>query len=449
MYDVVILGGGPGGYVAAEKAGALGMSVALIEKDKLGGTCLNRGCIPTKSLLGAAKRYKHALESEAMGVKASGVAFDLAAAMAWKNQTVSRLVANIDFLMKKYKVEQIKGTGVMAGPTSVRIEETGAVLEGRNVIIASGSVPARPPIPGASGNPRVMASDEILDIGAMPSSLVVIGGGVIGMEFASFFSALGVRVTVVEMLPEILPFMDAEIVGVFKRSLKGITVETGAAVTAIEGGIVRYRKGDEEKSAEGDIILMATGRRPALAGLGLEAIGVAHSPKGIEVDELCRTNLPGLWAIGDVTGRSLLAHSASAMGRAVVETLAGHGAAIPWKSFPWVVYGEPEAAGVGMTEAEIQSAGLPYAKVSLPARANGRFLAENGMGAHGVCKALAEKGTGRILGVHIVAPYAGEAIWGMQYAIMNGATVSDLERAVFPHPTVSELMHDALGGIVV
>lgn len=447
MYDIVILGGGPGGYVAAEKAGSLGMSVALVEKDALGGTCLNRGCIPTKSLLNSAKRYKHALDSAAMGVKTEGVSFDLAAAMAWKNNTVSRLVANIDFLMKKHKVEIIKGTGSLASANSVKIAETGQLVEGRHVIIAAGSVPARPPIPGSANNPKLMTSDEILNIADMPKTLVVIGGGVIGMEFASFFSALGVQVTVVEMMNEILPFMDAEICGVFKRSLKGMTIETGAAVTSIEGGLVRYKKGDEEKTAEGDIVLMATGRRPALSGLGLEAVGVKHSPKGIEVDELCRTSVPGVWAIGDATGRSLLAHSASAMGRAAVLAIAGKEATVPWKAFPWVVYGEPEAAGVGMTEAEVQAAGIDYAKASLPARANGRFLAECGMGAHGVCKVLADKKTGKLLGIHIVAPYAGEMIWGFQYALACGATVHDLESTVFPHPTVGELAHDALGAL--
>ncbi len=447
MYDIVILGGGPGGYVAAERAGSLGMKVALIEKDALGGTCLNRGCIPTKSLLNASKRYKHALDSQAMGVKVSGVEFDLQATMAWKNQTVARLVGGVDFLMKKYKVEVIKGTGVISGKTSVTVQESGQVVEGAHLIIASGSVPARPPIPGSQDNPSVMTSDELLNISRMPKSIVVIGGGVIGIEFASFFSALGVQVTVIEMLPEILPFMDAEIASIFKRGLKGVTIATGAAVTKIEGGTVFYKKGDAEETAAGDIVLMATGRRPALAGIGLEASGVKHSPKGIETDDSCRTNVPNVWAIGDATGRSLLAHSASAMGRAVVDLIAGKTATIPWKALPWVVYGEPEAAGVGLTEAEALASGIEFVKSSLPARTNGRFLAENGINAHGICKIIAEKSSGRILGAHLVCPYAGEIIWGMQYAIMRGSTAHELESLVIPHPTVSEILHDALGGL--
>jgi len=447
VYDIVILGGGPGGYVAAERAAALGLKTALIEKGALGGTCLNRGCIPTKSLLHGAKTYRHALDSQAIGVTCAGVSYDIAAAMAWKAQTVQRLVQNVEFLMKKRGVELIRGAGALESATSVRIAETGDVIEGRDVVLASGSEPAKPLIPGAAGNPLVVTSDGILDIDKLPSSLVVIGGGVIGVELAAYFSALGVKVSIIEMLPEILPFMDAELAAVYRRTLKGVAITTGAAVTGIDGGVVRYRKGDDESSATGDLVLLATGRRPSLAGLGLEAAGVAYSPKGVQVDDACRTGVPGVWAIGDATGRSLLAHSASAMGRAVAETIAGRAATIPWKALPWVVYGDPEAAGVGMTEAEAAAAGFDAVKSSLPARANGRFLSERGVAAHGLCKLVADKATGMLLGAHIVAPYAGEMIWGMQYAIARGATVADLERTVFPHPTVSELFHDALSAL--
>lgn len=467
MYDIAILGGGPGGYVAAERAGALGLSVALVEEDALGGTCLNRGCIPTKSLLNGAKRYKHALDSAAMGVSVVGASYDLAAAMKWKDATVSRLVANIDFLMKKHKVELIKGRGRlerapaaptggspagMASPAVIRVEGRDEPIVARHVVVATGSSPARPPIPGAEGNPLVMTSDEILALEKLPASVVVIGGGVIGMEFANYFSALGIPVTVVELLAEVLPFMDAEAVGVYKRSLKGVSLVTGAKVVGIEGGAVRYEKaaaGGEAAQgvAEGELILLATGRRPRVAGIGLEELGVEHSSKGIIVDDACRTNVLGVWAIGDVTGRSLLAHSASAMGRAVAELIAGREASVPWQALPWVLYGEPEAAGVGRTEDELKAAGVDYAKVSLPARANGRFLAEYGMAAHGLCKLLADKASGRLLGATVVGPYAGELIWGLQAAMARGATAGELEQAVFPHPTFSEIVHDALGGL--
>ncbi|HPM71373.1 MAG TPA: dihydrolipoyl dehydrogenase [Spirochaetales bacterium] len=453
MYDIVILGGGPGGYVAADRAAALGLKTALIERDALGGTCLNRGCIPTKSLLAGAKTYRHAIDSAQMGVTCQGVSYDLAAAMAWKAQTVSRLVQNVEFMMKKRGVEVIRGTGRLTGASSLAIAETGLAVEGRHIVVASGSEPARPPIPGVAGNPKVVTSDELLAIDRLPESIVVIGGGVIGIEFAAYFSALGVKVTVIEMLPEILPFMDAELAAVYKRALKGVTIATGATVTCVEGGSVRYRKGDaaEETTATGELVLLATGRRPVLAGIGLEAAGVDFSPKGVKVDDSCRTNVPGVWAIGDATGRSLLAHSASAMGRAVAELVASGDAKcdanLPWKALPWVVYGDPEAAGVGMTEAEALAAGYDAVKSSLPARANGRFVAERGVTGHGLCKLVADKASGRLLGAHIVAPYAGEMIWGMQYAIARGATIGELERTVFPHPTVSELFHDALSAL--
>jgi len=447
VFDLIILGGGPGGYVAAEQAATLGLKVALVEKQALGGTCLNRGCIPTKSLLNSAKLYRHALHSKTLGVSATEVHFSLPDAMAWKNSTVSRLVANIDFLMKKNNVHLISGTGELSGPKSLRIKESGEEHTAEHIIIASGSNPARPPIPGSDNNPAVLTSNELLEITEMPESLVIIGGGVIGIEFASFFASFGIKVTVIEMLPEILPFIDQETAMVYKRTLKGIQILCATAVTSISANTVHYRNQKEEGSVEASHILLATGRKPAVDGIGLEAAGVQFNSKGIVVDNSCRTNVPSIWAIGDVNGKSLLAHSASAMGRAVARTIAGKKTDIPWAYFPWVVYGDPELAGVGLTEQEVQKTGIEYVKSSLPARANGRFLAENGMTAHGLCKILAEKNSGRILGAHIVSPYAGEIIWGMQYAIMNGATVAELENAVFPHPTVSELFHDAIGGL--
>jgi len=449
MHDLIILGGGPGGYVAAERAAHAGLSTLLLEEGDLGGTCLNRGCIPTKSLLAGAKLYKHAREGEKFGLRASGgaklseaLAFDFPAAMAWKDDVVGKLRTGVEFSVKKAGAEIRKARGVLEAPGSVRLAD-GSLVEARHIIVATGSSPALPPIPGLAGNPRVVSSDGLLTLAAPPSRLVVVGGGVIGMEFASFFSAIGVEVTVIEMLPEILPFMDREIVAIWKRALRGVKVETGAKVEAIEGGTVRYSKGGEARSAEGDLVLVATGRRPNVAGLGLEAAGVSFSPKGIIVDDCLRTNVPGLWAVGDVTGRSLLAHSASAMGEAAVEGVLGRPKPIAWKAIPWVVYGDPECAGVGLTEEEAAAAGLDFAKAVLPARVSGRFLAENGQTAQGGVKLLAEKGTGRILGATLAASYAGEAIWGLQNLVARGATVGELRDTIFPHPTVSELLREA------
>ncbi len=446
MRDLIILGGGPGGYVAAERAGAAGLSVLLIEKDELGGTCLNRGCIPTKSLLAGAKLYKHAKEGTKFGLRAEGLGFDFGAAAAWKDDVVSKLRAGIEFSVKKYGAEIWKGNARLMDRSASGhrvILDDGRSEEASNVIIATGSTPALPPIPGIEGNPRVVTSDGLLGLESPPERLVVVGGGVIGIEFASFFANVGCAVTVIEMLPEILPFMDKELTAVFKRTLRGMGIETGARVERIEGGTVHYEKAGEAKHAEGDLILIATGRRPALAGIGLEEAGIAFSPKGIVVDDSMRTNVPGVYAVGDVTGRALLAHAASAMGEIAVEAVLGHPRPFAWKAVPWVVYGDPECAGVGMTEAEATAGGVECVKAVLPARVSGRFLAENGQTAQGAVKLLAEKGSGRLLGATLVAPYAGEMIWGLQPLVARGAQVCELREAILPHPTVSELIREA------
>jgi len=448
MYDLIILGGGPGGYVAAERAAASGLSTLLLEADEIGGTCLNRGCIPTKSLLAGAKLYRHAREAEKFGLRAKAegakldeiLDFDFAKAMAWKDDVVGKIRSGVEFSVKKAGAEIRKARGALASPTSVRLDD-GSVVEGRSVIVATGSSPARPPIPGMAGNSLAITSDELLALPEPPKRLVIIGGGVIGVEFASFFSAIGVEVTIVEMLPEILPFMDRELVAIYRRSLRGVKIETGAKVESMEGGAVRYSKGAEQKTAEGDLVLVATGRRPNVSGIGLENAGVAFSPKGIEVDDSLRTNVAGVYAIGDVTGRSLLAHSASAMGEIAVGAILGKPRSMPWSAIPWVVYGDPECAGMGMTEEEAKLSGIDFEKAVIPARVSGRFLAENGQAAHGAVKLLVAKDGGRILGATLVASYAGESIWGLQEMLERGATAADLEHRIFPHPTVSELFH--------
>jgi dihydrolipoamide dehydrogenase len=446
MYDFIVLGGGPAGYTAAERAAASGLSTLLIESGPLGGTCLNVGCIPTKSLLAAAKAYRHAAEAARFGVRAEGLSFDFAAASAWKDKTVETLRSGIAFTLKKLGVEVYAGKGRLLGGGRLALED-GREVEARNILVATGSSPALPPVPGLEGNTRVVTSTGLLSLPEPPRRLAIVGGGVIGIEFASLFSAIGVEVSVVEMLPEILPFMDAELVSIFRRSLRGIKIETGARVEAIEGGTLRYSKGEEERSVEADLILVATGRRPNIEGIGLEEAGVAFTRRGITVDDCLRSNVAGVWAAGDVTGRALLAHTASAMGEAVVEGIGGRPRSIAWQALPWVVYGDPECAGCGMTEAAACEAGIETKKSVLPARANGRFLAENGVTGQGAVKLLAEAGSGRLLGLTLVSPYAGEMIWGAQGLIARGATVEELKKAIFPHPTVSELIREAALGL--
>jgi dihydrolipoamide dehydrogenase len=454
QYDVIIIGGGPGGYVAAERLGAAGRKVLLIEKAALGGTCLNVGCIPTKTLLSSAKLYAHALDGGRFGVKAQGVSYDWQAMQEWKREVVEKLRNAVALTEKKLGVEVIEAEARLLGPGRVEAKGAGGkamVYEARAVVVATGSEPVLPPIPGAGGNPMVVDSTGILELAEVPKRLCVIGGGVIGVEFAGLFSALGCKVEVVEMMDEIIPFMDEEQAPILRRAMKGVAFRLGCKVEAIEGGAVRYSAKDGTKSsAEADLVLMAVGRRPRVDGWGAKECGLDRSPKGVAVDERMRTNLPGVWAVGDVTGRSLLAHSAYRMADvAAADILSGGGAArgssvMRYKAVPWVVYGLTEAAGVGMTEREARAAGLEAKKASLPLRVSGRFCAESGFAAPGAVKVVAGAADGRILGVHVVGAYASEMIWGAAALVEEEMRAEDVKEIIFPHPTVCEAIRDAV-----
>lgn len=453
-YDVIIIGGGPGGYVAAERLGAHKKKVLLIEKAALGGTCLNVGCIPTKTLLNSAKVYVHALEGQKIGVKSAGISFDWTAMQAWKGEVVDKLRAGIASTEKRLGVEVIAATARLLGPGKVEAVDAAGVAtvhEAQAVIIATGSVPAMPPIPGAKGNPSIVDSTGLLELKELPKRLCVIGGGVIGVEFAGLFSALGCQVEVVEMMDEIVPFMDKEQAPVLRRAMKGVAFRLGCKVERIEGATVFYRTKDgAEAKAESDLVLMAVGRRPVLEGWGAKEAGLDLGPKGLTVDERMRTNLPRVWAVGDVTGKSLLAHSAYRMADvAVADILAGGGAAhgsqvMRYEALPWAVYGLTEAAGVGMTEQEAQARGIAVKKASLPLRVSGRFCAENGFSAQGAVKVLVDASNDRILGVHVVGAYASEMIWGGAALIEQELRAADAREIIFPHPTVCEAIRDAL-----
>ena len=342
-YDVIVLGGGPGGYIAAERLGHAKKNVLLIEADSLGGTCLNVGCIPTKALLNAAKTYEHALHGTQLGVNAGEVSVDWTQMQKWKTQTVAALVGGVGAAEKKAGVTVVKGYGTFEGPGRVSVD--GATHTADHVILATGSVPVMPPIPGAQDNPQVIDSTGMLAIESIPARLAVIGGGVIGLEFASLFAMLGSEVTVIEMLPEIAPFMDAEIAGQLRKGLDGVTFNLNCKVTGIDGGTVAFTTADgAQQSVEADVVLMAVGRRPAVQGWGAEASGLEFSGKGVVVDDRMRTNLPGVWAVGDVTGRSLLAHAAYRMGEIasahIIDADAARrdGQVMRWNTIPWAVY---------------------------------------------------------------------------------------------------------------
>ncbi len=452
-YDAIVIGGGPGGYVAAERLGAAKKKVLLVERGALGGTCLNVGCIPTKTLINSAKHYVHALEGERFGVRASGVSFDWSAMQAWKREVVDKLRGGVAATEKRLGVEVVAGEGKLLG--GGRVEVRGAagtpqVHETGAVIVATGSAPVMPPIPGCKGNPAVVDSTGILELAQPPKRLCVIGGGVIGVEFAGLFAALGTQVEVVEMMDEIVPFMDRELAPVLRRALKGVSFRLGCKVVKVEGSTVHYlTKEGVEAKAEADLVLMAVGRRPVVDGWGAREAGVDVSPKGVVVDERMRTNLPGVWAVGDVTGRSLLAHSAYRMADvAVADILSGRGTSgrntMRYGAVPWVVYGLTEAAGVGVTEQEAASRGLAVKKATVSLKASGRFCAESGFTAPGAVKVLAERATDRIVGVHVVGAYASELIWGAAALIEQELRADDVKEIIFPHPTVCEVVRDAV-----
>ncbi len=441
-YDLIIIGAGPGGYVAAERAGAQGRMVLLIEKGPLGGVCLNCGCVPSKTLLNAAKVYHYATHGEAYGVKSEGVTFDLATAMRRKREIIATLRKGIAGLMKMNKVEVVQGTATLVSRREVQVD--GRTFRGANLLIATGSSPALPPIPGIA-NDCVYDSTRILDLEEMPSRVAVIGGGVIGCEFACFFGSLGVPVTVIEMLPEICPAVDAEVAKTLRQELgkRNVKFHLGAQVLSIGDGTVTFTAGAEQETVDASHVLVATGRTCNVDGLGLEAAGVDFDRRGIRVDGRCATNVPGVWAIGDVTGRQWLAHAASRMGEVVVHNLCGRADRMRYDAIPGVIYTLPEVATAGLTAAAAAERGIPVKTAKRPMAANGRFLAENADG-RGFCKVVTHAETGALLGVHMIGGACSEMIFGVAAMIETEMRVKEIEDLVFPHPTVSELIRDTV-----
>ncbi|MDF7826742.1 dihydrolipoyl dehydrogenase [Pontiellaceae bacterium B12227] len=442
-YDIIIIGAGPGGYEMAERAAHKGQKVLLVEKKYLGGVCLNWGCIPTKTLLNSAKHYVHAKEAPEFGVTTGDVSFDLKKVMAWKQDVIETLRGGVGAMMKKNKVEVLYGEAKLLG--SRKVEVAGTVYEADNVVIATGGSPFVPPIPGAD-QPHVMTSKEILSVEEMPKSLAVIGGGVIGIEFASFFSSLGVKVDVIEMLDEIIPFMDNGQAQAFRKALKGkVDFNMGCRVTAIDGHDVKYTtKSGEEKSVNADIVLMSVGRAPNLSGMGFEEAGLDFDRRGIKADDQMRTNLPNVYAIGDVTGKSQLAHSATRMGEVALNTILGKKDCFRTNAIPWAVYSIPEIAGCGMTEEQAKEAGHNVESAQLPLIMSGRFLAENGKKGPGSVKVVIDSDTRALLGVHAFGAYCSEFIWGVAALIESGLRVEDVQEIVFPHPTVGEVIRSTM-----
>jgi len=446
MYDLAIIGGGPAGYVAAENAGARGLKTVLFEKRELGGVCLNEGCIPTKTLLYSAKMYEHAQGGKKYGITAENVLFDYKKIADRKTKVVRKLVAGIKMKMESHNVEVVRGDAFIEGGNTASIKITcgGESYEAAHLLICTGSEAFVPPIPGIEGNEAVLTNREILALTAAPASLVIIGGGVIGMEFASFYNSLGIPVTVIEMLPEILGGMDKEVAemvrGIYAK--RGVKFCLGCKVTAIEGNTVCYTDSEgNELTAEGDNILMSVGRRAVLKGFGLENIAV-EAERGIKVNEYMQTTMPNVYAAGDVTGFSLLAHTASREGEVAVSHILGKEDRMEYNAIPGIVYTNPEVSSVGITEEQATAQGIEYRVSKLPMTYSGRFVAEN-EGQMGLCKILADK-NGFVIGVHMVGNPSGEFICAACMAITHKIKVDELRRTVFPHPTVSEIIKEGL-----
>ncbi|MDD2613231.1 MAG: dihydrolipoyl dehydrogenase [Bacteroidales bacterium] len=447
MYDLMIIGGGPAGYVAAERAGHQGLSVLLFEKKAMGGVCLNEGCIPTKTLLYSAKMYENALHGDKYGVFSENVKFDYVKIAARKDRVVRRLVAGVESALNANHVTVVKGDAMIQGHSTKGLEVTcdGASYFGGNLLICTGSEAFLPPIPGLNlENERIMTNREILALKELPASLVVIGGGVIGMEFASFYNSLSVKVTVIEMLPEILGGLDFEISAMLRGiyAKKGIEFHLLAKVVKVEGNKVFFEKEGHTEFVEGEKILASLGRRAVTEGYGLENLKVEMDHNSIKVDEKMRTNVPGVFAAGDVTGFSLLAHTASREGEVVVNNLIGRNDVMRYDAIPGVVYTNPEVAGVGMTEEQVQAKGIAYQVAKLPMAFAGRFVAEN-EGGNGMCKVIVSEKRGEVLGVHMLGNPCSEIICAACMAIEQKLTLNEMQKMVFPHPTVSEIIKES------
>ncbi|OLC13875.1 MAG: dihydrolipoyl dehydrogenase, partial [Actinobacteria bacterium 13_1_40CM_66_12] len=426
-FDVVVVGGGPGGYVAALRAAQLGANTAIVEKDRLGGTCLVRGCIPTKALLQSSELYTLAKGGAPFGVVADNIAFDWAAAQKRKGAVVDQLVKGVEGLLKAGGVTVVRGAGKLVGDGAIDV--AGERLQAKDIVIATGSAVSRIPLKGAE---LTIDSDAILELKEVPARLAVIGGGVVGMEFAAMFAALGSKVTVLEMLPQILPMVEADVVNAYVKHLTGLGAEVHTSSKVAEVAKagralqVRFSTGGEGGGAvDADQVLLAVGRSPYTEGLGAEAAGVKLERGRVVVDDHLRTSALGVWGIGDVIGGIMLAHVASYEGICAVENIAGHARIPDYHAAPNCVYTDPEIAHVGLGEKEATERGIEVKVGRFPFAAAGRALTLGQ--TEGFVKVVADAPTGRVLGVHIVGPRATDLIAEATLAVQNGLTLNQLD----------------------
>ncbi len=446
VFDLIVIGGGPGGYLAAERAAHAGLKTALFEKNSLGGVCLNEGCIPSKALLNSAKHYEHALHSAAFGITCKDVSIDQNAVINRKRKVVRTLVSGVRAKMKGAGVTVFMEEAKIEGKTAEGFSVNGHTA--KNLIIATGSSAAVPPIPGVKENlgSFVLTNREVLELTEIPEKFAVIGGGVIGLEMAAYYAAVGSKVTVIEMLDHIAGPTDLEISSLLQKELekKGITFLLSHKCLSVEPGTVWAESPAGEKIAvAADKVLLSIGRRANFQNLGLENIGVACDRAGITTDSMGRTNVPGVYAIGDVNGHHMLAHTAYREAEVAVNTILGRKDFMRYTANPSVIYTQPEIASVGRTEEECREKGIDYEVKKLPMVYAGRFVAEN-EGMDGLCKVIVDKKRRTVLGVHLIGTYTGEMIWGAAEMIEMQLRVTDARQIIFPHPTVSEIIRETL-----
>lgn len=449
-FDLLVLGGGPAGYLGAARAGEGGLKTAVIEKRALGGVCLNEGCIPSKALLNSAKIYEYAQKGTKYGVTVSGAEIDHQAVVRRKNKVVKKLVAGVGMQMKQHGVTVVQGEGKITGRQdgSYVIQVGDETYAAPKLLIAAGSVPVVPPIPGLKeglDSGFVLTSREILDLKEKPEELVVIGGGVIGLEMASYFATIGSKVTVVEMLDKIAGPTESEISSNLQANLagKGIDFKLSCKVTAVENGGVVYEDAAGSHTVPAGKVLLSIGRRAASETIGLDAIGVYTERGAVVTDKHMQTNVAGVYAAGDINGKSMLAHTAYREAEVAVNNMLGKRDEMRYNAIPSVIYTNPEVAGVGETEETAKAKGINVKTAKLPMSYAGRYVAEV-EGGDGFCKLVMDADSKCLVGAHIVGSYASEMIFGAGIMIETQMRIEDIKEIVFPHPTVSEIIRETI-----
>ena len=450
MYDLIILGGGPAGYNAAERAGHAGLKTLVIEERALGGVCLNEGCIPTKTLLYSAKIYDYAKHGKDYGVSFESAAIDHGFVVERKNKVVKQLVSGVGGKMKKAGVEVVKATATIKGrgAEGFVVEAEGKEYTGKQLLICTGSSAAVPPIDGLADsikNGFALTNREVLDLKEIPKTIVIVGGGVIGLEMASYFNSVGSKVYVVEMMNYIAGPVDREISEMLRKDYasRGVEFILGAKVTSIKDGAVTYDKDGKITEIKADYALVSIGRRPRTAGLGCENIGLKLERGAIVTNEYGKTNVPGVWAAGDVNGKSMLAHTAYREGEVCINNILGKKDRINYNSIPSVIYTNPEVASVGETTETVKEMGLDASVETLTLKYSGRYIAENEHG-NGILKVITDNKHHNIIGLHMIGSYASEIIYGAAMMVETEMRVEDIQKLVFPHPTVCEVIREAM-----